>query len=228
MSFIVHPVRFVMPALLCVGCLTLSGCFDLEQTFVVNDRGVGAFNLSFQLDGELVELTEESDIDLEGSCDDDEVSIDLPEGLTRVSDVRVEDGVLYCDYAITGPVDRFEELSAKLKQEDNNADIMEFTLLEGTRARLVSRYQFDGDDGADEAGQSAIARSIRRMIAANFEGHAIRWTVHAPTILESNGNIASDGRSVTWEIPLQQAVAEGGEWRFEAIIDYRHHTPPMF
>lgn len=209
-------------------CTALSGCFDLEQRFVVGSDGAASFNVEFQLDNEILELSDDTDIDLEGTCDDQDFLEALPEGLKKVSDVRVEPDGLLCEYTVSGPLVEFEQLSTDMQRDEHNADIITLTILDDHRARLVSTYRFDGGDLDIDEQESAMARSIRRMIASNFEGHFIRWTVQAPSILESNGDIAADGRSVTWEIPLQQALVDGGEWQFEVILDYRNTRAQFF
>lgn len=209
-------------------CLLLSGCFDLEQTFIVEESGDATFNFAFTLDAELLELTDESDIDAEGTCNNDDLWQDLPSGLTRTSDIRLEGSELVCEYTIKGPLVDFEELSGDLQREGHNANVISLELLDDRRAKISSVFNFSGDGMNMDDTDSPMARSLKRMIASNFEGHYIRWAVAAPAILESNGDIADDGRSVSWSVPLEDAIVEGGEFRFDVILDYKQSKARFF
>ncbi len=215
-------------ALAAVFILSLTGCFDLNQSLRVSDSGETTFNFAFTLDAEVLEITDESDIDAEGTCDSDEVWENLPEGLTRVSDVRLEGRDLVCEYTISGPLAKFEELSADIQREGNDIDVIKLEILDDHRARITSVYNFSSDDMDAGQDDSMMARSIKKMIASNFEGHYVRWAIAAPAVLESNGDISSDGRSVTWSVSLEDAIVNGGEYRFEAVIDYRNKKLQFF
>ena len=206
----------------------LAGCFDLNQSLIVKDSGEADFNFAFTLDAALLELSDEADIDAESTCDSDDVWDDLPTGLTRVSDVRIEGSQLVCEYTISGPLPKFEQLSADLERENHRAEVISLKLLDDHRAQISSVYNFNDQELDFDSDESPMAKSIKRMIAANFEGHFIRWAIHAPAILESNGEISPDGKTVTWAVPLEEAIMAGGEFRFEAVIDYRNEKVQFF
>lgn len=204
----------------------LTACFDLEHRLVIKDGEPVTFNFAFSLDTTL--LAGDAGIDADSKCANDTFDKELPEGLIVVSDVRVESGVLYCDYAVTGELKAFTDFSAELQREGGRADIIQFERLDDDRVKIVSRYDFREEEVGEAADDSALAASMRRMVASNFEGHKISWKVEAPTVLESNGEIAVDGRSVTWSIPLDEAIAAGDEYRFEAILDIKNYHPRFF
>lgn len=205
----------------------LSGCFDLAQTFTVSDNQSATMNFTFTLDSELVGMGEDMELDPESSCESrDFLAGELPEGLTRVSDIRVEGTTLICEYAVTGPLTAFEELSADVQEANGGFDLITLEILDDHRARIVSIYDFSDDEVDQDEG--AMERSLRRMIASNFEGHNIQWRIDAPTVLESNGDIAADGRSVTWTLPIEDALMARKQYRFEAVIDYVSHQSRFF
>lgn len=214
----------------CVGiCFSaLVACFDIEQTLVIHDDQSAAFNFVFTVDFALLELGEGADIDLESACDsEDTFPEELPGALTREADVRIEEAQLICEYTISGPLADFDALSADVQRDMGDMDLISLEILDRNRARIVSVYDFSDDD-IEGSAKSSVSGSLRRMIASNFEGRAIRWTIKAPTILESNGEISPDGRSVHWVLPLEQAIGESGRYAFEAIIDYSAHQPRFF
>ncbi len=217
--------RSALIALLCIG---LSACLDLDQTFVVHNNGDAEFNFLVTIDAELLELADETDIDAEQACESDEfLDEDIPPTLKRVSESRVLDGDLLCEFTISGPLEEFAQLSTSIEQESHGADIFSLEILDDHRVRLISVYDFSDEDYGS-AGDDAMAQSIKRMIFANFEGHHITWKIQAPAILESNGDIAADGRSVSWSLPLKDALVAGGEYRIEAVIDYKNTQSQFF
>lgn len=214
----------------CVGiCVSaLVGCFDIQQTLVIHDDQSAAFNFVFTVDSALLELGEGADVDLESACDsEDTFPAELPGALTREADARIEEAQLICEYTISGPLADFDALSADIQRDMGDMELLSLDILDDNRARIVSVYDFSDDDmeGSDK---NSLGGSLRRMIASNFEGRAIRWSIKAPTILESNGEISPDGRSVHWVLPLEQAISESGRYEFEAIIDYSAHQPRFF
>jgi len=216
-------------AVLCV-LLGLVGCFDIDQTLVVGIDKNTEFNVVFSIDSALVELGDSADVDLKKTCNTKDVFEEgaLPGELERVNNIRVVNSTLLCEYTITGPLSGFEQLSSDVSDELGNVRLLSLDRLDDSRARIVAVYDFSGDAADEMSNGTSIEQSVRRMIASNFEGHAIRWSVKAPTILESNGEIAADGRSVTWELPLQEAIASAGRFRFEAVIDVKQYRPRFF
>ena len=81
---------------------------------------------------------------------------------------------------------------ADVQRDMGDMDLISLEILDRNRARIVSVYDFSDDD-IEGSAKSSVSGSLRRMIASNFEGRAIRWTIKAPTILESNGEISPDG-----------------------------------
>lgn len=209
--------------------LGLAGCFDIDQTFVVRPDQTAEFNVVFSIDSSLIELSGRAQVDLEQACNSKDAfeQAELPGRLKRVNNVRIVDNTLHCEYTIMGPLGDFEQLSSSVGEELGEVDLLSFERLDDSRARIVAEYNFSGD-GPGTSQAEGMEQSVRRMIASNFEGHAIQWSIKAPTILDSNGVIAADGRSVTWAVPLEEAIATAGRYRFEAVIDVKQYQPRFF
>lgn len=209
--------------------LCLPGCLDLHQSFVVTDDGMGEFQFEVQLRSELLELDAAGEVDADKTCESEQwQERELPGELRQVSEAILDEGQLVCRYTISGPVADFEEFSANVGRETGNVDVISLTVLDDERIRIVSTYDFSDTSTEQSGGSASVARSVKKMIAANFEGSEVRWTVKAPTVLESNGEISADGRSVVWSLPLEQAIVDGGRYEFEVVIDYRNHRPRFF
>lgn len=209
--------------------LGLAGCFDIEQTLVVHADQSADFTVVFSIDSALIELGNSVDVDLEETCNTKGSfgETELPGELKRTNNVRIVDSILLCEYTISGPLNDFQTLSSSVDNELGDVDLLSLERLDDSRARIVAEYDFS-DATTERTGGESIERSVRRMIASNFEGHAIRWSINAPTILDSNGVISADGRRVTWEVPLQEAIVHAGSYRFEAVIDVQQYRPRFF
>jgi hypothetical protein len=57
--------------------------------------------------------------------------------------------------------------------------------------------------GEAAAGSDRMADGL---MAAMFAGREFKWTVRAPRIVESNGVVAPDARSVVWSVPVARAL----------------------
>jgi len=55
----------------------------------------------------------------------------------------------------------------------------------------------------------------------------ITWSLRAPRIVETNGALSSDGQTVTWVVPFEEAILSGGDYRFYVIADYSKQ-PTLF
>jgi hypothetical protein len=67
------------------------------------------------------------------------------------------------------------------------------------------------DDGLDAGMGDAGEDFAKGMMAMMFEGKSFSVTLHAPKIEATNGELAEDGQSVTWDFPFAELVMDEGE-----------------
>ena len=53
---------------------------------------------------------------------------------------------------------------------------------------------------------TASSAEEKAMIAAMMQGRVLSWSVKAPRIVESNGEISADSTQVEWSVPMAMAV----------------------
>jgi len=207
-------------------CLGLSGCFDINQTLELDEDGTAQFRFLLAFDAEFLALAEEQDMDTTALCQTEGFLEAVPPGLEREQTREMVDDTLICGYTVNGPIEHFQNLSAELVRETGDADVLTLNLLENDQVEITSVYSFDEDE-LDGSGESGLGTTIKQMIASNFAGHVITWSLRAPRIVETNGALSSDGQTVTWVVPFEEAIMSGGDYRFHVIADYSKQ-PALF
>ena len=79
------------------------------------------------------------------------------------------------------------------------------------REEVVEQARHDGF-----AGVLSKPVNTSMLLDAMLAGRNISWSVAAPKVLESNGKMADDGKSVTWTVPM--SVAFKNPQKFYAVI----------
>jgi len=208
-------------ALVWLTIVLLSGCFEVSQSVVIADGHV-EYDMNIGLSAQLAAMgAKENGSSTQDFCkSDDFVNTDIPDGMTAVAASRFEDDFLICNVNIQGSLEDFGELSAQMSQKDQDAKLIEVEILPNNQLRLISEFDFEGQDDGDE-----IAEGMKAMVASAFTGRALRWTVTAPEIISTNGTVSDDGTTASWEVPLSVAFMEGGNYRFEVVLV---HTKPWW
>lgn len=118
---------------------------------------------------------------------------DVPEGVTVAFETETRiDGYLVCRQIMTGPIAAIAEAAAE-GALDAGTDGPQITLTdEGNGVYLFHVLIPAGEDtGLDDA--------TAAMLAAGLEGHFVTWSVTAPRIIETNGEL--DGTTATAAMP---------------------------
>ncbi|HBX26189.1 MAG TPA: hypothetical protein DEF72_02025 [Gammaproteobacteria bacterium] len=72
-------------------------------------------------------------------------------------------------------------------------------MVDETTLRIESTFE-PGDD------MIASSAEEKAMIAVISQGRVLTWSVKAPRISESNGEISSDSTQVDWSVPMAMAM----------------------
>jgi uncharacterized protein YecT (DUF1311 family) len=86
--------------------------------------------------------------------------------------------------------------------------MVRITEVDGNKYRIESTIDFQGKNNG--------ASGMEGMLEAMLAGRNVSWSVSAPKVIESNGKIAEDGKSVTWSLPM--SVAFKNPQKFYAVI----------
>ena len=90
-------------------CLGLSGCFDVNQTFELDDDGSAQFRFLLAFDAEFLALAEEQDMDTTALCQTEGFLEAVPPGLEREQTREMVDDTLICGYNSQRPHRAFSE-----------------------------------------------------------------------------------------------------------------------
>lgn len=202
-------MKINVAALLFLAVTPLYGCLDMKQSISVNHERI-EYVRQIRIDSKLVAMSAANASKEPISCDSLSEKPSIPDVTVEVAESN--DGTnMTCILKLSAPYSS-EGLSnlrnAVVKKEGtdagpmSDADISDFKiepLARGTyRFSQVMRFNSDKDKASDPFAE--------QMAQALFMGRSISWVFEAPKILASNGKIAEDSKSVTWEVPLASAM----------------------
>lgn len=213
---------------LCAVALLLSGCFDLHQSFTVNDDSTASYEMNLRLSSAMISMLAMADSG-DGQdenlttriCNDNElINKDIPEDMDVAVKSFFKEDNLVCNYKITGPLERFSELNMRGDTEQGGGDLVAIVLLDDNQIQITSVFDFSEWDPAQDEDDEPMNEMAKQMMGAMMAGRTMRWSVTAPQIIESSGEVSDDGRTATWELPLSVALAEQEIYEFRAVASY--------
>ena len=168
---------------------SLSGCLDVAQKIAV-DKGELSYTAELRIDAKLAALANKKD----GFCAGfDEASGESMK--VQVSESAV-DGNVVCKLTAKGPIEKFATFTAGNKE----------TALVNVSRASEGAWRIDSSfDMKDKGGANPM---MEGMMQAMLAGRTLSWSVTVPKVLETNGQVASDGKTVTWSVPLASAYKE--------------------
>jgi uncharacterized protein YecT (DUF1311 family) len=177
----------------------LAGCIDLDQKItLVKDQLT--YKAELQVDAKIAAFSDKkqggfcSDF---GSSQDKGIVVDVTESAGG--------GNIICTITAQGHVDKFKNFSSGDK---NKSEMVRITEVDGNKYRIESTMDFQSNNNG--------ASGMEGMLEAMLVGRNVSWSVNAPKVIESNGKIAEDGKSVTWSLPM--SVAFKNPQKFYAVI----------
>lgn len=173
--------------------LLLVGCFDVNQTFEVKEDKTVKYHMQYVFASSLAEVIGEV-------CD--EPGTEKDGELTVTINARESAENIICEYTFEGPINDFDDLAIS----EEGSDIIVIKKINSVFYRIYSNFtsllnkqeKYFSEDGPTSD-----------LISSMFASRALRWDISSPKILDSNGTISDDGRSVHWELPLIEIYTEG-------------------
>jgi len=175
--------------------VTLVGCVDLKQSIEIGD-GVASYQMEMRMSAALAQLDAEN---LGTFCEsNDDLQIEVSGSLKRTVKQSYEGEDIVCRMRIVGPIQEFGKQMTEMPKGDLTK-MLNFQMVDETTLRIESVFESDKDMNATSAEEKA-------MIAAMMQGRVLSWSVKAPRIVESNGEISADSTQVNWSVPMAMAV----------------------
>ena len=164
----------------------LSGCFDVAQKVIV-DKGELSYSAEVRIDAKLAAMTESKD----SLCGN------LSKGGSASMKVQVTEtvdgGNVICKLSAQGAVDKF----ANFTTGDQDNSLLKVSSAADGAWRIDSTF-----DMKDKASANPM---MEGMMQAMLAGRNLSWSVTVPKVLETNGQLSQDGKTVCWSVPLASA-----------------------
>ena len=175
--------------------VTLVGCVDLKQSIEIGD-GVASYQMEMRVSAALAQLDAEN---LSTFCEsNDDLQIEVSGSLKRTVKQLYEGEDIVCRMRIVGPIQEFGKQMTDIPKGDLTK-MLNFQMIDETTLRIESVFESSED-------MTASAAEEKAMIAAMMQGRVLSWSVKAPHIVESNGEISADSTQVDWSVPMAMAV----------------------
>ena len=175
--------------------VTLVGCVDLKQSIEIGG-GVASYQIEMRVSAALAQLDAEN---LGTFCEsNDDLQVEVSGSLKRTVKQLYEGEDIVCRMRIVGPIQEFGKQMTEIPKGDLTK-MLNFQMIDETTLRIESVFESNEDMTASSAEEQA-------MIAAMMQGRVLSWSVKAPRIVESNGEISADSTQVDWSVPMAMAV----------------------
>ena len=175
--------------------VTLVGCVDLKQSIEIGD-GVASYQMEMRVSAALAQMDAEN---LSTFCEsNDDLQIEVSGSLKRTVKQLYEGEDIVCRMRIVGPIQEFGKQMTDIPKGDLTK-MLNFQMIDETTLRIESVFESSED-------MTASAAEEKAMIAAMMQGRVLSWSVKAPRIVESNGEISADSTQVDWSVPMAMAV----------------------
>ena len=175
--------------------VTLVGCVDLKQSVEIGD-GVASYQMEMRMSAALAQLNAEN---LGSFCEsNDDLQVEVSGSLKRTVKQLYEGEDIVCRMRIVGPIQEFGKQMTETPKGDLTK-MLNFQMVDETTLRIESVFESNEDMTASSAEEKA-------MIAAMMQGRVLSWSVKAPRIVESNGEISADSTQVDWSVPMAMAI----------------------
>ena len=174
---------------------TLAACIDLKQSIEISD-GLASYQMEIRMNAALAQLETEN---LSKFCESrDDLRIKVSGRVKRTIKQSYEDEDIVCRMRIMGPIQEFGKQITEIPKGDLTR-MLDFQMVDETTLRIESTFE-PGDD------MIASSAEEKAMIAVISQGRVLTWSVKAPRISESNGEISSDSTQVDWSVPMAMAM----------------------
>lgn len=175
--------------------VTLVGCVDLKQSVEIGDD-VASYQMEMRMSAALAQLNAEN---LGSFCEsNDDLQVEVSGSLKRTVKQLYEGEDIVCRMRIVGPIQEFGKQMTEMPKGDLTK-MLNFQMVDETTLRIESVFESNEDMTASSAEEKA-------MIAAMMQGRVLSWSVKAPRIVESNGEISADSTQVDWSVPMAMAI----------------------
>lgn len=181
-----NPKTFLRLMAVILAASALTACFDVDQKVTV-DKGAMSYSAEVRIDAKLAAMS-----DKKGSlCEN--FSADSSQSVQVQASEAVVGGNVVCKLSAQGPLDKFTQFTPG----DKGNSMMKLSRVSEGTWRIDSSF-----DLKDKAGENA---NMEGMMQAMLAGRNLSWSVSVPKVVETNGQLSQDSKTVTWSVPVASA-----------------------
>ena len=167
---------------------SLAGCFDVSQKVVI-DKGELSYSAEFRLDAKLAAMSDKKG----GACDNFSQERNTSPAIKVQTSESMADGNVVCKLSAQGPLNQF----ASFSPGDKENTLFKIAPAADGAWRIDSSF--------DMKDQAKANTGMEGMMEAMFAGRNLSWSATVPKVLETNGEVSKDGKTVTWSAPVASA-----------------------
>lgn len=167
---------------------SLAACFDVSQKVVI-DKGELSYSAEFRIDAKLAAMSDKKG----GACDNFSQDRNTSTAIKVQTSESVADGNVVCKLSAQGPLDQF----ASFSPGDKENTLFKIAPAADGAWRIDSSF--------DMKDQAKANTGMEGMMEAMFAGRNLSWSATVPKVLETNGEVSKDGKTVTWSAPVASA-----------------------
>ncbi len=129
---------------------------------------------------------------------------DVPEGVTVTVDTNTrDDGYMVCRETMTGPIATVAEATAAGALEGGTQGL-QLTLTDDGNGTYTFHVLIPA--AGDASAAAALGDDTAAMMAAALDGHFITWSVTAPRIIDTTGDL--NGNTATYTVPAGAVLGQ--------------------
>lgn len=215
--------QFARYAAMCAVLALVSACVDLEQNFAFREDGTAEVQMRLAIAANILAMTQGGGSEFCNIGSDTVMS-----GVEMSSRAFADRGDMVCEIsAATTLAELIERVGPGFMMPvpggGMSTDTPSITLVE-----IPDGYRFAvawTSPGASAAEEPGAALGSQFALAASA-GRSLGWTVTAPRILSTTGQLSEDGRTVSFFVPLASALTGEPETHtFEVVFSTRGEGP---
>src|SRR5690625_2331815 len=162
-------------------------------------------------------------------CTDEDTPV--MEGISVEHENFTENDMAVCLITASGSIERLAEWMEEASHSPggDSDEMMEAPTV--TLKREGSDYVFSvfiESSPLDLGGDDPMMEEMKPMLMAAFAGRSLGWSVSAPEILETNGELSEDGQTASYSIPLANLLDEAASDRTFEVRFALASSPGLF
>lgn len=202
--------------------LLLSGCFEMQQDIIVGDDGTTQFKVELSIDAALIGMAQQGKPD--NFCTSD-VPKEIPKDLTFSAERTIEKGDIVCLIKVHGPtasvLGAFSGGKLLPTPNSQKPDGMQMSFTEDGTHKRIEITVFPTPKEEEEE------NPMQGMLIGATTGRFISWSVTAPEIIETSGELTEDGKTASFSLPVATLLTNKDE-TFKFYVLFSDQKPGVW